>query len=69
MTFLLGVGSSFIGSFLAFVLWVHFHLDDLWEARKQRVAERRYRRSRARSEEASKHPSQFGSRRVPPRSP
>lgn len=34
LTAALGLGSSFIGSFLCFVIWVHFELDQHWEERK-----------------------------------
>ena len=34
LAFFLGLVSSFIGSFLCFVIWVHYDFEDRWENRK-----------------------------------
>lgn len=44
--------ASFIGSFLALLIWIHWHLEDHWAERKERIeAKRAQRRWQKGSEE------------------
>ena len=38
------IGFSFIGSFLGIAVFEHWHLEDLWAARKRRVKAKRIAR-------------------------
>jgi hypothetical protein len=42
----IGFLTSFAGSFLAFVVWIHWHLEDHWTERKSRIEARRWARSK-----------------------
>lgn len=35
ITALISLITSFVGSFLCFILWVHFDLEERWQARKE----------------------------------
>jgi hypothetical protein len=37
ISFGLSLLASFIGSFVCFVLWMHFHFDDLWTEHHARI--------------------------------
>lgn len=44
---LISLGTSFVGSFLCFVLWVHFDFDSRWEHRKYMHHAEKLRREEA----------------------
>ena len=51
LTALVGLGTSFVGSFTCFVLWVHFDFDARWEKRKYEHHAEKLRREELRDAE------------------
>ena len=45
--FLLSLAASFLGSFFALLVWIHWHLEQHWEERRERLRRERATRRRA----------------------
>lgn len=62
ITAAIGLSASFLGSFLCFVIWIHFHLEQHWHARHKRLEANRWKRS----EEGQREMRQYRNERNDP---